>query len=182
MAELKSIIIKFFQMRKLILILNIFMLISCSNDDEAIPNIENIYGKWEKTEIISAAEIDLDSNYSYSLKQELNLNRDNSFKWLTYFINSESEEIIGYKQMEVGTFSQNGNILSFNLDRFEPQQNSESGSYTLSTLENLVMTDQNITMNYNFKLLNTNKTLLFDFPNCEPDTTCPADMELIKVE
>ncbi len=93
-----------------------------------------------------------------------------------------SGEIMGYRQKETGSFSQNGHKLVFNLDRFEPEQNSELNSYRLSTLENLVMTDQNIIMNYSLEVFNNYKTLLFDFPSCSPNSTCPADIELNKVE
>ncbi|RKS56160.1 hypothetical protein BC962_1139 [Gillisia mitskevichiae] len=169
-------------MRNLFLIFSICLLASCSNDDEAIPNIENIYGSWEKAESISAEQFDLDSTYSYSAKQVLKLNRDNSFEWLIYVTNSESGEIIGYRQKETGTFSQNENVLSFNLDRFEPEQDATSSSYKLTALENLMLTDQNITMNYKFKLLTSIKTLFFDFPSCSSNNTCRADFELNKVD
>ncbi len=169
-------------MKKLYLIFSICILASCSKDDESIPKIDDLYGSWEKEEDISPEQFNLDTTYNYSVIQKLNLNRDNSFKWLIYIINTNNNEIMGYRQKEAGLFSQNGNVLSFNLDRFEPEQNSESNSYQLSTLENLILSDQNILMNYNFKLLNSNKTLLFDFPDCEPDSTCPADIELNKIE
>jgi len=169
-------------MRRLFIIFSICLIASCSSDDGSIPNIDDLYGSWENVESVSAEQFDLDTNYSYSAKQKLNLNRDNSFEWLIYIINTESREITGYRQKETGSFSQNGNILTFNLDRFEPEQNPESNSYRLSTLENLVLTDQDIIMNYNFKLLKSNKTLLFDFPNCNSYSTCPADIELNRVE
>jgi len=169
-------------MRNFYLIFSIFILVSCSNDDESIPSIDQIYGSWEKTEDISSEQFDLDNNYNYSVKQELNLNKDKSFEWLHYTINTESGEIIGYRQKEIGTFSQNGHKLIFKFDRFQPQQNSESNAYILSTLENLILTDQNVTMDYNYKVFNNFKTLLFDFPSCEPNSTCPADIVLNKVE
>tara|TARA_R100000935_G_C2836435_1_gene168382 strand:+ start:219 stop:728 length:510 start_codon:yes stop_codon:yes gene_type:complete len=169
-------------MRNLFLIFSICILASCSNDDESKPSIDNFYGSWEKTENISAEKFDLDSNYNYSVKQELNLNRDNSFEWFISIIKIDNGNIMGYRQKEIGTFSQNGHKLIFNFDRFQPEQNSESNPYILSTLENLILTDQNVTMDYNFKVFNNYKTLLFDFPNCEPNNTCPADIELNKVE
>jgi hypothetical protein len=169
-------------MRNLYLIFSICILASCSNDDESIPNIDNIYGSWEKTDDIPAEQFDLDTNYNYSVKQELNLNRDNSFEWLISIIKNDSGDIMGYRQKEIGSFSQNVNKLVFNFDRFEPEQNSESNPYILSTLENLMLTDQNIIKNYSFKVFNNDKTLLFDFPSCGPNSTCLADIELNKVE
>jgi len=170
-------------MRNLYIIFSFCILASCSNDDDTtIPNIDDIYGSWEKIENISNEQLGIESNHNYAIKQELHFYEDKSFTWLVSIINTDNSEILGYIRKEEGLFSQNENKLIFLFDRFESERNSISTTYQPTTIENLILADQNIEFNYNFKLLNDNRTLLFDFPICGPDTTCQADIELNRVD
>lgn len=161
-------------MKRILLIICIGLLASCSNDDDSLGN-KDIYGYWVETEAIAKEEIDTTSNSEFSLKQVLSLEEDHNFNWLVAIINKDTEATLGYLSRETGTFSVNGNKLTLNFDRYEAEQASLSSGYHPVALDSLVLTDQNVQSEIPFVISNNNNTLYFDFPECED--TCPGDIE-----
>ncbi|SKB36361.1 hypothetical protein SAMN05660776_0728 [Salegentibacter holothuriorum] len=163
-------------MKRLFFILNVFLLVSCSSDDEVRTNIKDIVGVWEKSSDISA-EIYLElekGNYDFVLQYKFL--DDSTFESFSFVRNSDTDNIIGYRSHSEGSFFIKGNRMNLNYNQY----NSDIEASQLVDSADLVLIDQDVDWSFNFSI--NNDELLFDFDPCGPYENCIGELNLKRVK
>ncbi len=163
-------------MKRLFFILNIFLLVSCSSDDEVRTNIKDVVGVWEKSSDISAEiypELE-EGNYEFVLQYKFL--DDSTFESFSFVRNSDTDNIIGYLSRFEGSFFIEKNRMNLNYNQY----NSDVEVSQLVDSADLVLIDQDVDWSFNFSV-NKNE-LLFDFDPCRLYEYCIGELNLKRVK
>ncbi|WP_289021566.1 hypothetical protein [uncultured Salegentibacter sp.] len=163
-------------MKRLFFILNIFLLVSCSSDDEVRTNTKDVVGVWEKSSDISTEiypELE-EGNYEFVLQYKFL--DDSTFESFSFVRNSDTDNIIGYRSRFEGSFFIEKNRMNLNYNQY----NSNVEASQLVDSADLVLIDQDVDWSFNFSV-NKNE-LLFDFDPCGPYADCIGELKLKRVK
>ncbi|MDT0689854.1 hypothetical protein RM549_08660 [Salegentibacter sp. F188] len=157
-------------MKRLLSLIVIFTLISCSSDDENISNEKNLLGVWENTyEINNEDYPDLEEgNYEYVLQYEFL--SDKTFESYTFLRNTSTNTIEGYHVQTKGSFTTEGDRMSLIFD----QWNSNIESTQFVSLDELILIQEDGESSFDYSV--NQEELVFNFDPCGPLESCLADI------
>jgi hypothetical protein len=157
-----------------ILLLSSFLLliaISCSKDDRADLDVNDILGIWYQEDFLQ--------EYGRISRLEYNFKDDLSLEVLRIELNPDTRDVLGYRFRTLGNYALlNSQISFFNLTSYT--NNDTQGSYT--ELENLDLINDSVNSQYTVtcKIEDGGNKIVFIYPPCGPAANCIGSTTLIK--
>ncbi|MDT0677492.1 hypothetical protein [Autumnicola musiva] len=163
-------------MKRLLSLMTILVLFSCSNDDNNImPNGEEILGVWEKTYEISNEDYPDLEDEDYDYVRQFEFLDDETFESYTFLRNTSTNTIEGYSMQMKGTFTTEGNRMNLIYD----QWNSNTEASEFVSLDELELIQEDVEWSCDFSI--DKEELLFDFDPCGPLENCVGEITLERV-
>ncbi|MDT0644562.1 hypothetical protein RM553_17105 [Zunongwangia sp. F363] len=163
-------------MKRLLSLITILVLLSCSNDDDTgMPNNEEVPGVWETSyEINNEDYPDLeDGDYEYVLQFEFF--SDGTFESHTFLRDISNNAIQGYNVQMKGNFTTEGDRMNLIYD----QWNSNTEASQFVSLDDLSLIQEDVEWSFDFSV--EDEELLFDFDPCGPLEYCADELTLERV-
>ena len=163
-------------MKRLLSLLTILMLLSCSGDDDNMANTENIAGVWENSTALDTEnypELE-EGNYNYVL--QFKFLGDRTFEGYSFLRNTENDNIVGYNVQMKGDFTTEADRINLVYD----QWNSNTEASEFVSLNELSLIQEDVEWSFDYSV--NNEELLFDFDPCGPLENCIGEITLERVE
>ena len=156
-------------------VLILFIISACSTSDSELETNSSLVGTWNHVTQLEAEDVEQDlPEGEYLYINQIEFLSDNTFIELSYLVNDESQEIIGYLAKNEGTYEVTGDRLQKTYDRWFA--NSED-NIQFVPVEELSLVHENQEEAMDYSILNDNTTLLIDFDPCPENALCVDQLE-----
>lgn len=151
----------------LLSIFGAFLLSSCQEDEKPIDNSSQIIGYWKYS-------VDLDTARDYNIYYTFL--EDGKYDSFTAYVNTKSNEVIGYNKRLNGTYTLFGDQLVTQTTEIYHVPASANTSYL--PIEELVKVDDNYSMKVKVEF--TNEKMTWIYPPCGPLESCIGYQEFTR--
>lgn len=141
----------------------IFAIIGCSEKENNDINNEKLIATWHE-------KINIEGIDKYAIVEYV-FDEDGDYEVVRKVFNSDTDELLGYRFMEVGKYFLKNDQLTFHIQETYVNDDSK-GLY--SDAEDLVLSEQDSGSEFTLtiKFENGAKTLVYFYPPCPPDANC----------
>lgn len=146
-----------------------FLVFSCSKEEENNTAFM-LNGKWKNIH---------ESSNNLDFVQRYTFNKDNTYSQTNYYINSSTEETVGYVSYLTGTYTAIDTKLTINILEFYNITDQESDY--VENIEDLELNSYTDTIGINYELQNNGNTLIFDYGPCADTAICAGNLILQKI-